>query len=497
MNTITPCEDLKKVKNIEVSVSTVSDSGQHLFDHEIIEDPELEKRVLFKMDIFLVTLFSFAYFLASLDKSNIGNAKLAGLVEDLNLVGNQYGNAVSVMYATYVSFEPVYANLLGIFGPKIVLCFCLMGWSVVSICTSQCRNYYDLIACRVLLGLFESGLYPSVNMALTIMFRRSQLAKRFSYVFAASAIASAFGGLISYGCTTMSGKGGLNGWKWMYIIEGSISLFFLPFYLILIPNKFENALCFNKEEKEYMIKRFKTMSTYKEGEKISMKDVGSALKDFRTWLTGAIQFCLDLTSYGLGTFMPIIVNGLGFTSIDAQLLMVPIYFVTAVSYLICARISDRFCLRWPFAVGGCIVTAIGLAIVVGATKMGVRFFGLFIVAVPLYVCPSMNVVWISGNTANFYKRATVVGVNQLIGNASGVVYGQMFSTADLPRYIKGLCVCLGTQIIACGAFVFLLFYYRRQNRIRLETITTAEENGKDIPREKEKGDKSIYFFYSY
>lgn len=485
---------------VRVSVSSVAEDGISeavIRDKEIIEDVGLEKKVLFKMDAYLVSLLSFAYFLASLDKSNIGNAKLAGLTEDLHLVGNQYGNAVSVMYATYVSLEPLYANMLGVFGPKIVLCFCLTGWSIVSICTSQCRNYYDLIACRVLLGVFESGLYPCVNMSLTLMFRRSQLAKRFSYVFAASAIASAFGGLISYGCTTMDGKGGWKGWKWMYVIEGSISLFFLPMYLFLLPNRIENFCFFSSEEKDYMKRRYSTMSTYKEDDRISWKDISSALKDFRTWLTGSIQFCLDLTSYGLGTFMPIIVNGLGFTSVRAQLLMIPIYFVTAVSYLILARVSDKYCLRWPFAISGCLITAVGLAIVMGATQMGVRFFGLFIVAIPLYFGPSMNLVWISGNTNNFYKRATLVGLNQLIGNASGVVYGQIFNAEDLPRYIKGLSTCLGTQVVAGFGFVFLLFYYRWENARRERLITEAKANGTPLPDTPEKGDKNVYFKYSY
>ncbi|CCE82326.1 Piso0_002046 [Millerozyma farinosa CBS 7064] len=484
---------------VDVKVSAVTEDGllneAVIRDKEIIEDVELEKRVLFKMDAYLVSLLSLAYFLASLDKSNIGNAKLAGLTEDLNLVGNQYGNAVSVMYATYVPLEPVYANLLGVFGPKVVLSFCLTGWSIVSICTSQCRNYYDLIACRILLGAFESGLYPCVNMVLTSMLRRSQFAKRFSYVMAASASASAFGGLISYGCITMDGKGGWKGWKWMYVIEGSISLFFLPMYLLFMPNRVENFYFFDSEEKDYMKRRYHTMSTYKENDKISWKDISSALKDFRTWLTGAIQFCLNLTSYGLGTFMPIIVQGLGFTNVRAQLLMIPIYFVTAVSYLILARISDKYCLRWPFGVAGCLVSAVGLAIVVGATQMGVRFFGLFIVAIPLYL--NINGIWISGNTNNFYKRATVFGFNQLIGNSSGVVYGQMFSTADSPRYIKGLCVCLATQVAAGFGFLSLFFYYRWENARRERLIAEAIANGTPLPDMPEKGDKNVYFKYSY
>lgn len=492
----------EKSTNVDIEVESRSgqvekDGMKFSPDREIIEDPCLENRVLRKMDLYIVSLLGFSYFLASLDKSNIGNAKLANLPEDLNLVGNQFGNAVSVMYATYVFFEPVYANLLGIFGPKVVLSFCLAGWSIVSICTSQCRNYHHLIACRLLLGFFESGLYPAVNMSLTLMFRRSQLAKRFSYIFASSAVASAFGGLISYGCTTMHGKGSLSGWQWMYIIEGAISLFFLPFYLYFLPNKIEDAKCFNKEEREYMIRRYETMATYIDGDKITKKDILAALLDFRTVFTGAIQFCLDLTSYGLGTFMPIIVNGLGFTNVHAQLMMVPIYFVTAISYLIVAIVSDRYCLRSPFAVGGCILAAVGFAIVVGASKMGVRFFGLFVVAVPLYLSPSLNLVWLSGNTGNFYKRATMVGVNQLIGNASGVVYGQMFPTQDLPRYIKGLCICLATQMVACFAFIVLFFYYRRENARRTKMIKEAEDSGNPLPDEPSKGDKNVYYYYTY
>ena len=66
--------------------------------------------------------------LANLDRSNIGNAQIAGLPQDIGLVGNQYGTAVTLLYATYVPFEGPVAVLLKIIGPKHLLTFCCFSW---------------------------------------------------------------------------------------------------------------------------------------------------------------------------------------------------------------------------------------------------------------------------------------------------------------------------------------------------------------------------------
>jgi MFS family permease len=94
------------------------------------------------------------------DRSNIGNANLTGFSTDLGLVKNEYGAAVSIVYATYVVFEPVWTVLLKILTPKYLLTASTICWGALTIGTAFVKNFDQLAAVRVLLGAVEAAIIP-------------------------------------------------------------------------------------------------------------------------------------------------------------------------------------------------------------------------------------------------------------------------------------------------------------------------------------------------
>lgn len=115
----------------------------------------------------------------TLTRSNIGNARIAGLEDDLGLEGNQYGNAVSLLYATYVPLELPCAILLKVIGPKYLLSFCTVAWGLICLCTGFVQNWQGLYTCRLLLGLFEAGLIPCINVYLGMVYNKEERGKRY------------------------------------------------------------------------------------------------------------------------------------------------------------------------------------------------------------------------------------------------------------------------------------------------------------------------------
>jgi MFS family permease len=114
------------------------------------------------------------------DRSNIGNANLTGFSTDLGLVNNEYGAAVSIVYATYVVFEPVWTVLLKILTPKYLLTASTICWGALTIGTAFVKNFDQLAAVRVLLGAVEAAIIPvsthptrkclsyNINMCLSV-----------------------------------------------------------------------------------------------------------------------------------------------------------------------------------------------------------------------------------------------------------------------------------------------------------------------------------------
>lgn len=171
------------------------------------------------------------------------------MAQYLHSTANEYGAVVSVVYATYVVFEPVWANLLKILSPRYLRkslsttlsCFGLLTyrivsgttfcWGVLTLSTAWAGSYEHLIAIRVLLGVFEgelhlcgpgadvaAGLFPCITVYIMMNYRREETGRRMSYIFSCAAFAGAVGGLIAGGLVTIE-SGALVGWQWLYIVS--------------------------------------------------------------------------------------------------------------------------------------------------------------------------------------------------------------------------------------------------------------------------------------
>src|SRR5438552_2951802 len=100
----------------------------------------------------------------SCTRVNIGNARLYSMEKDLGLVGNQYQAAVSLVFVTYVLFETPSNMVLKKFTPRLWISLIATLWGIIATLTGLCNTYGQLIACRLLLGTVEAGLFPGLTV---------------------------------------------------------------------------------------------------------------------------------------------------------------------------------------------------------------------------------------------------------------------------------------------------------------------------------------------
>ena len=198
-----------------------SSSGQDLVGTASINH-EAERKLVNKVDRHIIPMVMLAYLLCFLDRTNIGNAKIFGLEDDLGLKGNQYQIAVAALFVPYVLVEIPSNMLLKRFTPSRWLGAITLAWGTVSTLMGLVQNFGGLVSTRVLLGLFEGGLLPGLTVYLTMFYTNKELALRIGYLFVSSALAGACGGLLAYGIGFMDGVSGLSGWRWVFILEGKM-----------------------------------------------------------------------------------------------------------------------------------------------------------------------------------------------------------------------------------------------------------------------------------
>lgn len=202
----------KPMTDVEERVSVTPES--------IDIDHQAEKDLVRKLDKFIIPTVMLTYLLCFLDRTNIGNARLFGLEEDLGLVGNQYQVAVAILFVPYVLVEIPSNLILKKFTPSRWISFITVGWGIASTLTGIVHNFTGLMICRVFLGLLEGGLFPGLTVYLTMFYTKKEIALRIGYLFVSSALAGACGGLLAYGIGFMDGVAGQSGWRWIFIIEG-------------------------------------------------------------------------------------------------------------------------------------------------------------------------------------------------------------------------------------------------------------------------------------
>lgn len=110
-----------------------------------------------------------------IDKVQIGNAKIDGLIDDLNLTGNQFNVSLTVFYILYVLIDIPSNWLLKIVGGGRYLPLLALAWGIVGTCMSAVKTYGGLIACRLLLGACEGGMFGGIILYLSMFYKRHQL----------------------------------------------------------------------------------------------------------------------------------------------------------------------------------------------------------------------------------------------------------------------------------------------------------------------------------
>lgn len=241
----------------------------------------------------------------------IGNARIFGFEEDIGLKGNEFANISSLFYVTYVVFEIPWVLAVKRYGANLILAIAIVGWSVVVIGTGFIQNYTQAVVVRLLLGFTEAGVFPAVTFLISTIYPRESQGKRVAILYGATALAGAFGGLIAYGIQTMGDRLGLAAWRWLFIIEGAISIVVGLLCWVSLPRSSQDAWFLKDEEKRLMEERRRRDVAYTGPEEFSLSYVWMAFTDIMVWVAALSLFCAGIPLFGFGLFLPTIIRGLG------------------------------------------------------------------------------------------------------------------------------------------------------------------------------------------
>ncbi|KAF9873975.1 major facilitator superfamily transporter [Colletotrichum karsti] len=378
------------------------------------------------------------YLLAFIDRANIGNARIAGLLDDLHLSEAQYNWTLAIFFISYSVFEPFTNILLKSFQPSVFIPLTMILWGICMTSMGFVTNWSGLMASRWFLGMAEAGLFPGVNYYLSCWYRRSEFGTRAALFFSASALSGSFGGVLAAGIEQMDGIGNLSGWSWIFIVEGVLTVLVGIASVWMVHDFPDEATFLSPDDRARVIRRLRADqqgSAVREDFKALY--FWQAMTDWKMWMTMLIYTGCDMPLFAFSLFMPTIVSGLGWevTTVFSQLMTVPPYAAAAVFTVMVGYAADHFRQRGMFNIIVGFIGIIGFSLLIITDNSVIQYIGVILGAMGLYPCVCNTIAWIANNTEGVYKRGVVLGFVIGWGNLIGVPgYNLVVTTSTISSY---------------------------------------------------------------
>ncbi|KAB2570989.1 putative transporter [Lasiodiplodia theobromae] len=494
------CEKIDLPHHLEDVETNTSD--------EHVDVPEFDaketRRILRKVDYRLLPMLTLLYVLSFIDRSNIGNAKVAGMNKDLGLTGSQYNIALTVFFFPYALFEVPSNVVLKLVKPSIWIASMMIAWGTVMTLMGIVQSYGGLVGARVALGFAETGFFPASTYLLTTWYKRFELQTRMAVFFSAASLAGAFSGLLAFAIQNMDGIAGLGGWRWIFILEGIATVVIGVSCLKLLPNSPETASFLKPEERRFLVRRLQADSGTKTGH-VETEDlfhwptIRAALVEWKIWFAIIIYWGNSISLYGFTYSAPSVILGLGYSAANAQLLTIPIYVLGVISTILVSYYADAYRTRWPFIVAPfCLAAAgfLGLLCIPHPRLPGLTYAFLFCIPAGVYP-PLIGVLsWIGNNLAPSWKRAVGMALLISMGNLGGAIGSNVYLEAQAPHYWLGFGFGLGISLAAIAATVVLKVAFERLNAEKEKMGSEEEVRARFTEEElRRMGDKSPLFRY--
>ncbi|KAI4169412.1 MAG: hypothetical protein LQ343_005716 [Gyalolechia ehrenbergii] len=423
-----------------------------------------EKALVRKIDLFLLPTIWLMYLLSYVDRTNIGNAKIAGLQDDLHLSSGQYSICLIVFFISYVIFEVPSNLILSKSRPSIFLPTIMILWGAVTCCMAAVKSYRQLVALRFLVGVLEAGFAPGVLLILSSWYKREEQSKRFAVYISAAILSGAFGGLLAGAITKdLEGAHGIRGWRWLFIVEGVASIGWACVARFLLLDFPLTSKYLSDDERRLASERLLVTDASRASDEYRLgplQAIKRSLENWRVWLFTA-GYMVIVGSSTLSYFYPTLVEGLGYETHKAQYMATGassslVLSPSSQSAIFVSVTDSRFAGWLSISLSCSVATSI-------VTNFKARYVLLVFMTAGLWSTNALSLSFASSTFAHMSREARAVSLAfvNAMGNLAQIYGAYLFPSQDAPRYIMGFSVVSAMCAFGIGVYGVLYVFERR------------------------------------
>ncbi|KAI9731234.1 MAG: hypothetical protein M1834_005427 [Cirrosporium novae-zelandiae] len=420
-----------------------------------------EKKLLFKIDFFILTYGCLAYFTKWLDQANLSNAYVSGMKEDLAMYGTEY-NLATTCFQVGTILGGIPSNLLLTWvPPRYLLPGLEFIWAILTISTYKVTSYNQLYPLRFFVGFLEGSSFVGLQYVLGSWYKRTELGKR-TAIFSCSAYVGTMisGYLQSAVLSGLNGRHGIAAWRWVFIIDGAMTVIVAIYGIFFFPDTPDKttAFYFTEEDK----RRFWNTTVGKVGNTV-----------MQLWLKYDTKHSWSI--YQVNN-IPTAINGWNIVMI----LMANVYVDATGRRMVVVMLNLAILLFGT------------ICLVIWNVPLGLRIVSYLFASLDGPLSP-IYMTWANILCSNDSQvRALTIAAMNSCGSALTTVIQQfLYPVTDAPKYRKGFPASLGFVAGMC-IWVFVVRYFElmavRKKARNVEDIEGVDVDVSSNNKEGSKGD---------
>src|SRR5258706_5660953 len=422
----------------------------------------VEVRTIAKVARRLVPFLIVCYFIAYLDRVNVGFAALT-MNQDLGLSQTAFGFGAGIFFIAYFIFEVPCNLLLERFSARKWIARIMLSWGIISgmmaFTPAIARftglgNEYSFYLIRVLLGAAEAGFFPGIIFYLTLWFPTEYRARIVGYFMAAIPLSTVIGAPISGALLYLHGGLGLAGWQWLFIVQALPSIILAGVVFFYLTDRPADAAWLAPDERIWLTER---PELEQRSRKAGDDHTGlGALVNPRVLGLSLVYFGAVATNYGLSFFLPPIVRAFGLNIFLTTLVSATPYVVGTISMVWWGRRSDRVAERRFHTAFPLFLAAAGIAVSTVLDDPLLKMISFCVAGFGIFAC--LPVFW-TLPTAFLSGAAAAAGIAVInsIGNLAGFAgpFAMGWIKDHTGSYAGGLLLLAALGIIAMGILLMI------------------------------------------
>jgi ACS family tartrate transporter-like MFS transporter len=423
----------------------------------------LEQRAIRKITWRLIPFLMLLYFVAFLDRINVGFAALT-MNKDIGLTSQMFGLGSGIFFLGYFAFEVPSTIILHKVGARFWIGRVIFSWGLVSVAMAFTRGPISFYVLRFLLGLAEAGFFPGIILYLSYWFPAHHRSAVTAMFMAAAPAAGLIGSPISGGLMQLNGVLGLRGWQWLFLAEGIPAVVLGLITFRFLTDRPADAEWLAEDERGWL-----SQAIFEEQAAIRgplSHSMWRGLADKKVLALSLAYFGTSAGLYTIGFWAPLIVKRLGFSILATGFLVAIPNLIAIVGMVLWSRNSDRTGERYWHAAIACLVAAVGMAVaaragssaILAITGLSLTAFGVSAAKPPLWSLPTM----FFGGTA----AAASIGLINSLGTLGGFVGPYMIgaNSGDGEHFSRGLYLVGGTLVVSAVTILLMRLVALRETK---------------------------------